>query len=996
MKDSKNIRIGGAEKGNVISGFPNDIGTNIHENGGQIQHYCENVFIKSNFISIEPDGFTVSSIPVVPILISYVYGQVEIGGTPQEGNIFAKGFEISQANSQDYTGPGSEINSLPATIKISNNNIGVDYSGLNGIVGGIGIQIGTHNGNGKNTISIDDNVISSSLNGIFIVGNGQPVSIKRNFIGTDRTRTKKLTIGSTGVVADTDVMIGSSDPADANYIAYCKPVGIWSRGTATVNKNSFFCTVEAYPMFFDSNFESISPVVEILASSAVSVSGTSTPNATIELFYSDRCGTCSPETYFGTTTADGLGNWQYNGSINGSVIASATINSSTSEFTHTRIYTGLARIVHTCSATGSITGTIAPGATHVKWFNADNDVIGTNLDLTDLTPGIYRLQAVNGDCIVEESFEVQRRAFLDTSDVHISNPCGSTPGYIRNVLAIDNTFIQPIYRWTDGNGVVVADTQDLNNIGPGTYTVNVSTYDFACSETYGPVTLINSGGPVINLSSVNATPSVCGGNTGSITGISVSGTGNLGYKWTNLFGLQVAAVKDLLNQPAGTYILEVTDNSVCGPAYSTAMVIPEINGITFMDAGSATPATCGNNNGSISGITVIGASNYKWYDSQDQLVSTTLGPSLNNAAPGTYYLVVSNSSCNKKTQQYTINNLVNTTDYGQPVQQVVRASCGMNNGSIQLTFNANVPAGYRWVDKNTGQTIGVNPSLQGLDVGLYQLYAADENGCEKLVGEYMIVRVPALTLNGNGAVVTADDCELGSGNITGIHASGLAPLSYEWKNLEGETVSTNLNLTSVKANTYQLTVRDGSGCEQTLSYSVQSQSANISPPDVSDLRLCGAGIALLAVNNRSEQYGYKLYDQLGSLVPLDDQASGIFKIPITQNRSYYVSTYSGSCESNKVEVKVQLGSTAMDIPNTFTPNGDGLNDTWLIKGIENYPHANIQVFNRHGAKVFESLHNQSAFDGTCNSTSLPVGVYYYIININEGCNLLSGSLTIIK
>jgi len=64
--------------------------------------------------------------------------------------------------------------------------------------------------------------------------------------------------------------------------------------------------------------------------------------------------------------------------------------------------------------------------------------------------------------------------------------------------------------------------------------------------------------------------------------------------------------------------------------------------------------------------------------------------------------------------------------------------------------------------------------------------------------------------------------------------------------------------------------------------------------------------------------------------------------------------------------------------------------------MENYPDALVQLFNRYGQKLFESKGYPQPFNGTANGKPLPYGTYYYIINLNKNCSLLSGSLTIIR
>ncbi|NEU08472.1 gliding motility-associated C-terminal domain-containing protein [Flavihumibacter sp. R14] len=1002
IKDCENIQIGAAGKGNVISGFFFDIGVDEHEEGGVAHYYCQNVVIQGNFVSIEPDGVTMSQLGALPLGLGQVYGQVKIGGTAEEGNLLAQGLAIGQLNVYDSTDPSDEISSLPATIWISNNKVGVNYSGTSGIEGSWGIMIATDIPGGKNNVTIEDNVISSSYTGITIDNNGWPVSIKRNFIGVDKTGTTRLPIQGIGILVSMSepVMIGSDDPADANYIAYCKPVDIGQLSTVAVKKNSFFCTVNAYPMLYHEFIGAGRDITEvnILNITAGSVAGTATPNSSIELFYSDHCGTCSPETYFASTTSDAAGNWQYNGPVNGAVIASATHNNATSEFTRTLIDDSSVAIVPACFNTGSVKGAVPLSAAGVKWLDESGNVVGTSADLLNVPAGKYTLQALNGDCMAETTFEVPRALILDTSNLLNTNPsCSNANGSISGITATNNTSSETLYSWKDAGGTEVSRTADLNSIKAGSYTLTVSTADNSCSQVYGPVVLLNSTGPNIDQASVAITASVCGGSTGTITGMSATGTGTLSYIWTNQLGQQVAATRDLLNKPAGIYLLEVSDNSGCGSVSSSVITIPETNGIVITDAGIANPAVCGGNNGSISGITVTGASRYEWFDGQDRIVENANGPSLIDAAPGAYYMIASNASCSKKTRIYTIVSLPNTTDYGQPVLQLTNASCGMNNGSIRLTFNGPLPASYRWVDSMTGQTVGGNSSLlQGIGAGTYQLYVADQNRCEKLLGEYSISREPELLVDNRNTVIIADNCGLATGSITGLQASGKEPVNFSWTDAAGKILSASSDITNLKAGSYQLTITDAVGCKKTLSYSILNDSKVIQPPEVSDLQICSAGRALLWVNNVSEGYGYRLYSDAYSLVPLDDQSSGQFNIEVKEDRSFYVSRYSGNCESDRKEVMVSVGYTSIHLSNTFTPNNDGINDTWVIRGIENYPNASVQLFNRYGAKVYESQKYQTPFDGTNSGYPLPVGTYYYVIKMTPDCKPLSGSLTIFR
>ncbi len=85
------------------------------------------------------------------------------------------------------------------------------------------------------------------------------------------------------------------------------------------------------------------------------------------------------------------------------------------------------------------------------------------------------------------------------------------------------------------------------------------------------------------------------------------------------------------------------------------------------------------------------------------------------------------------------------------------------------------------------------------------------------------------------------------------------------------------------------------------------------------------------------------------------------------------------------------------IPNAFSPNGDGINDTWGITNLRDYPNAVVEVFNRHGQPVFRSLGGYSkAWDGKLNGKDLPIGTYYYIIEPKNGFAKVTGYVVLVK
>jgi gliding motility-associated-like protein len=71
------------------------------------------------------------------------------------------------------------------------------------------------------------------------------------------------------------------------------------------------------------------------------------------------------------------------------------------------------------------------------------------------------------------------------------------------------------------------------------------------------------------------------------------------------------------------------------------------------------------------------------------------------------------------------------------------------------------------------------------------------------------------------------------------------------------------------------------------------------------------------------------------------------------------------------------------IPNTFTPNGDGINDTWEITNLADFPKATIDIYNRYGANLYHSIGYARPWNGVYNGKELPAGTYYYLINLKD-------------
>lgn len=86
-----------------------------------------------------------------------------------------------------------------------------------------------------------------------------------------------------------------------------------------------------------------------------------------------------------------------------------------------------------------------------------------------------------------------------------------------------------------------------------------------------------------------------------------------------------------------------------------------------------------------------------------------------------------------------------------------------------------------------------------------------------------------------------------------------------------------------------------------------------------------------------------------------------------------------------------------DIPNTFTPNGDGINDTWRLDNLYNASTSfSVTIYNRYGAQLFYAATYAKPWDGTYKGKPVSVGVYYYVILLKDTGKTLSGWVSVIR
>ncbi len=116
--------------------------------------------------------------------------------------------------------------------------------------------------------------------------------------------------------------------------------------------------------------------------------------------------------------------------------------------------------------------------------------------------------------------------------------------------------------------------------------------------------------------------------------------------------------------------------------------------------------------------------------------------------------------------------------------------------------------------------------------------------------------------------------------------------------------------------------------------------------------------------------------------------------PLTDTRYTLTATGIGGCLSSQSTQVTVLKRPV--IPNAFSPNHDGINDHWNIQSLVTYPACKVDVFDRYGRPIFHSVGYSQPWDGTFKGNDLPVGTYYYVIDVGFGLSIFSGFVVILR
>jgi gliding motility-associated-like protein len=195
------------------------------------------------------------------------------------------------------------------------------------------------------------------------------------------------------------------------------------------------------------------------------------------------------------------------------------------------------------------------------------------------------------------------------------------------------------------------------------------------------------------------------------------------------------------------------------------------------------------------------------------------------------------------------------------------------------------------------------------------------------------------------------------------------PATYEWN-----TGETGQSIEIATVGTYECLVTTPQGCSTTAFYEVTA----IEVPIIEDLMVTGE---LLDIKTTT---GNVLFEY--SLDGLSYQNSPVFNVGNLLEATVFVRNRNG-CEV------VTQSFFRIDIALFFTPNDDGFNDEWRIKGLANFPGASLEIFDRYG-KLIKQINNPevTGWDGRFNGAELPSSDYWYKLFYNE--QIVTGHFTL--
>lgn len=425
-------------------------------------------------------------------------------------------------------------------------------------------------------------------------------------------------------------------------------------------------------------------------------------------------------------------------------------------------------------------------------------------------------------------------------------------------------------------------------------------------------------------------------------------------------------IEDVSSLEPGNYSVIVTDTYGCQESASASITEPDLLVLESL----LTNATCfGGNDGAID-ITISGGTlpySYNWSNNEST-------EDLNALSVGNYGVLVNDGNGCVRYADFLINepSIISIT------AEMNSSTCLAPNGSITTeTSGGTSPYSYEWT---TGST---EPNLTNVVGGMYGLTVTDNNGCFAL---FLDSVTTIADIDGYIDITDVSCFNIDDGEATFVPLSGNGPYVYNWVSLSGDVIineNSNLN-ENLAAGQYSMTVTDHFGCEISLNFEINqpdSLVADLYPSSNSvghNISTNGGNDGSIEsdVNGGTEQYNY-LWSNGATSSDIFNLSAGVYSVMVTDEN--------GCTALAGIRI---TDPDVLEMPEGVSPNGDGDNDYFVVRGLDAYPDNDITIFNRWGNIVFQQNGYKNDWEGNNNNNAnLPDGTYFVILNAHPAGTL---------
>lgn len=627
---------------------------------------------------------------------------------------------------------------------------------------------------------------------------------------------------------------------------------------------------------------------------------------------------------------------------------------------------------------GSVSATITSGGTGTLYYSLNSIEAGTIVtsSTSQTSPIFNNLTKGNYSITISDDAGCS----MTTSSVEILDPAELIVSLIRTraltctqdaqvlLSAVGGTPTGGIYQWSTAiNGPFT----DMDSGDHQTFTVPAGNYAYYVRDGNGCTAILSNSIKetaivplTVSIDQSTAIINCNGENTASIRAKASGGLGNYSYTlYTDVAMTSVAApmnTKGIFNQlTAGSYYVAVQS----GDCQTTAGPIIIAEPTPLVISGVASNVTCnGEENGSIT-ITMSGGSPAYQYAISPQLNKFDSNNTFTNLAPGVYKVIAQDAKGCFETLDFTIS---------EPEVIAITATTeneicfGNEDGLITVAISGGTAPYSTSLDTNADSAYELGRfTYSDLAAGNHMIYVKDANGC--IQNQTVEIRSGA---NLNATVEAVYECSgvvpTNSIAIAMEDTTVLPDLLYGLDTTDPNEMVLTPEFTNLTPGQHTLTIAHANGCTRSFDFNVanfEPLSLELTNEQINTIHVIVAG--------GNPDYTYQINGQ-----DVANQENFIIKSTAT-----YVVTVSDQ-NGCSVSQEIYVEFIDIEIPNFFTPDGDGVNDLWKPKNIEVFPNIIMTIFDRYGREIYLMKQNTPGWGGLYKDANLPVGDYWYIIKLN--------------